>query len=76
MGIPRKAWTVFLNVFTGWIRDAGNREVRGLGLSIVKHIVNFYHGSIHVASQLEKGTEFMVTIQFLKWEIIGHTLDT
>jgi two-component system phosphate regulon sensor histidine kinase PhoR len=34
----------------------------GLGLSIVKHIVNFYHGTIHVTSELDKGTEFTVTI--------------
>ena len=29
VGIPEESWIVFLNVFTGWIRDAaGNREVR------------------------------------------------
>jgi two-component system phosphate regulon sensor histidine kinase PhoR len=34
----------------------------GLGLSIVKHIVGFYHGTIHVTSELDKGTEFTVAI--------------
>ena len=54
----------FYRVDKGRSRKQGGT---GLGLSIVKHIVNFYHGSIHVASQLEKGTEFTVTIP-LKWE--------
>ena len=36
-------------------------------LSIVKHIVNFYHGTIRVTSQLEEGTEFIVTIP-LNWQ--------
>ena len=41
---------------------ARDRSGFGLGLSIVKHIVNFYHGTIHVTSELDKGTEFTVTI--------------
>ena len=36
-------------------------------LSIVKHIVNFYHGTIRVTSQLEEGTEFTVAIP-LNWQ--------
>ena len=31
------------------------------------HIVNFYHGTIRVTSQLEEGTEFVVTIP-LNWK--------
>ena len=47
-------------IWTGAGRDVYKRQ--GLGLSIVKHIVNFYHGTIHVTSELDKGTEFTVTI--------------
>ena len=68
VGIPEESldriFERFYRVDKGRSRKQGGT---GLGLSIVKHIVNFYHGSIHVASQLEKGTEFMVTIP-LKWE--------
>ena len=60
----QKIFERFYRVDKGRSRKQGGT---GLGLSIVKHIVNFYHGSIHVASQLEKGTEFTVTIP-LKWE--------
>ena len=34
----------------------------GLGLSIVKHIVQSYHGTIQVESELGKGSKFTVTL--------------
>lgn len=34
----------------------------GLGLSIVKHIVNYYNGTIEFDSQIGKGTKFTVRI--------------
>ncbi|MDF2942844.1 MAG: hypothetical protein K0S01_1702 [Herbinix sp.] len=44
----------------------------GLGLSIVKHIVNYYNGSIEVESKLMEGTKFTVRLpkaQIIKKEI-------
>ena len=68
MGIPENSlgriFERFYRVDKGRSRKQGGT---GLGLSIVKHIVNYYHGNIQVKSQLEKGTEFTVTIP-LDWE--------
>ncbi|MCE7699671.1 MAG: ATP-binding protein, partial [Methanobacterium paludis] len=40
-------------------RSAGGN---GLGLSIVKKIIDVHHGSVHVASESGKGTQFSITL--------------
>ena len=35
----------------------------GLGMSIVKHAVKYHHGSIHIDSEIGKGTRITVTLK-------------
>lgn len=65
IGIPdymlKKVFDSFTQVNTGSNRKYGGT---GLGLSIVKKIVQQLKGSIHLKSELRKGTEFIVKIPF------------
>ncbi|MBN2519044.1 MAG: response regulator [Bacteroidales bacterium] len=52
----------------------------GIGLSLVKGLVNIYHGKIDVKSQIDMGTEFTIILpwaerHFPKNEIIGEVND-
>lgn len=63
VGIPEEARQ---RIFERFYRVDKGRSKRvggtGLGLSIVKHIVNYYNGSIELDSKVGEGTKFTVRI--------------
>lgn len=63
VGIPKESldriFERFYRVDKGRSRKQGGT---GLGLSIVKHIVSFYQGTVTVTSELDQGSEFVVSI--------------
>lgn len=59
MGIDAAYFDRIFKVFT---KLESNNSSSGIGLSIVKKIVQFYNGEIWLESQLEKGTTFYFTL--------------
>lgn len=49
-------------IFEPFYQASGHQQGTGIGLSIVKGIVNAHHGSIEVVSKLNEGTSFIVTL--------------
>lgn len=64
-GIPKdhlsRIFERFYRVDRGRSRNVGGT---GLGLSIVKHIVQLYDGNIEVRSEVNKGSEFKITLPY------------
>lgn len=59
-GIPEKYQESIFNMFK---KLENNSNATGIGLALVKKIVNIYHGEIWLESQLEKGTTINFTIK-------------
>lgn len=70
LGVPEEA---IPNLFTKFYRvdNSDRRRIggTGLGLTIVKEIVETHEGSIHVSSELGEGTTFTVTLPVVTMEI-------
>lgn len=67
VGIPKESldriFERFYRVDKGRSRKQGGT---GLGLSIVKHVVNFYNGTVQVESALGEGSTFFVRLPVVK----------
>jgi signal transduction histidine kinase len=67
IGIAEKNIPYIFDAFTKAKRKGTQNEVSyGLGLSICKQIAEQHGGSIHVASELGKGTEFVVSLPMVR----------
>ncbi len=63
MGIPAEAMAhLFQEFYRAPNVRAANITGTGLGLVIVKELVQRFHGEVHVASELGKGSTFAVTL--------------
>ena len=64
-------------VFDAYERDEGARNIQGtgLGMAIVKSLVDMMGGTIGVTSELGKGTEFVLRISFMIAEKISEDID-
>lgn len=54
---------IFERFYTVDKSRSGKSKSTGLGLSIVKHIVEHHHGNIQISSELNKGTEITIKIK-------------
>jgi len=77
IGIPKKAQK---NIFNKFYRvestDTANTKGHGLGLSIVKNLVELNGGKITVTSEAGKGSEFTVTFPSLLTQSSGLRKET
>ena len=63
IGIEREHIPLLFEKFSKIIRRSGTHgePSTGLGLSIVKHLVDLHNGTIHVESEISKGTAISIT---------------
>ncbi len=76
MGIPREKRSVLFERFTSAneIQNLGNQRGSGIGLNLVKELVDLHKGKIEVESEPGKGTTFAVTF-FNGKEHFGQDVD-
>lgn len=61
-GIPKEDQDRFLKDFIVWKSKGKRHGGTGLGLSIAKQIAEAHNSAITVKSQVNKGTEMIITI--------------
>lgn len=67
IGIANEDINNIFEVFTqAGLKNDNTRKGAGLGLTIVKKLVDLLNGRLHVESEPGKGSEFMVVIPFVK----------
>ena len=60
---PEDCEKVFLKYYRSSSNEVTSRSGHGLGLYLVKQIVEMHHGAVTVNSELGKGTEFRITFK-------------
>jgi signal transduction histidine kinase len=69
MGIPNEKID---KIFEPYYRcEKTNKEGIGLGLAMVQSIVSMHKGQIHVTSQMNEGSQFILNFPYLKKESIS-----
>jgi two-component system phosphate regulon sensor histidine kinase PhoR len=63
-GIPPDKIPLLFERFTQFFKYQDASQGLGLGLSIVKNIINLHNGYINVDSQVNKGTKFTITLPY------------
>lgn len=63
-------------IFNAFYQAANNKPGTGIGLSIVKNIVNMHHGMIDVNSEPGHGSTFIVTLPMKQAEIESDKTET
>ncbi|MBU3180874.1 sensor histidine kinase [Clostridium psychrophilum] len=67
IGIPKNKLNIIFDRFSQVDRSlTRNREGSGIGLSIVKSLVELHKGTISVSSEYGKGTEFTIVLPVVK----------
>lgn len=64
IGIPKEKASLIFNKFYQIEPDIKQNEIQGsgIGLALVKDLVDLHHGTIHINLENEKGAEFIVSI--------------
>ena len=75
IGIPEKELGA---IFDAFVQQTGQSEDQyggtGLGLSITKRLIKMMGGSISVKSQINKGSNFLVTIKDVEMPVSSHEI--
>jgi signal transduction histidine kinase/DNA-binding response OmpR family regulator/ligand-binding sensor domain-containing protein len=62
IGIEKGSLPEIFNRFVRVDRSSGNKSGSGIGLSLVKSLVELHHGGIVVSSNINEGTEFTIAL--------------
>jgi len=68
---PQDQKYIFDKFFRSNAEPIRNQEGHGLGLSLARQIIRMHHGELSFTSQLDRGSEFVITLERLETQILG-----